>query len=74
MTMHAMSHFLKCGILALACLLPIGAGAQNTPDEAAKAGDASKAAEPAMKVDSATKGTTGGAVPAASNKMAHSKI
>jgi hypothetical protein len=65
-----MSHFFKSGVLMLACILPISAEAQNTPQDAAKAGDASKTAEPAMKVDSATKGTTGEAIPAPSNKMA----
>jgi hypothetical protein len=65
-----MSNLLKCGVLAIVCLLPLGASAQNAQSDAVKAGDSAKAAEPAMKVDSATKGTTGDASPAASNKMA----
>jgi hypothetical protein len=65
-----MNNLLKCGTLAVVCVLPLGALAQNAQSDAEKAGDTAKAAEPAMKVDSATKGTTGDAAPATSNKMA----
>jgi quercetin dioxygenase-like cupin family protein len=59
-----MSNLLKFSVLAIACLLPISAWAQSTPADAAKAGEASKTAEPAMKVEPATKGTNGDAAPA----------
>jgi hypothetical protein len=65
-----MNTLLKCGVLGIICLLPLGAWAQNPQSDAVKTGDSAKSAEPAMKVDSATKGTTGESVPAASNKMA----
>jgi hypothetical protein len=64
-----MNTLLKCGVLGIICVLPLGAWAQNPQSDAVRTGDSAKSAEPTMKVDSATKGTTG-AVPAASNKMA----
>jgi hypothetical protein len=65
-----MNNLLKCGVLAIVCVLPLDAWAQNAQSDAVKAGASAKAAELPMKVDSATKGTTADAVPATSNKMA----
>jgi hypothetical protein len=65
----AMNNLLKCGALAIVCVLPLGARAQNAQSDAVKAGDSAEAAEPAMKVDTATKGTTGDAAHSTSNKM-----
>jgi hypothetical protein len=66
-----MSNLVRCGVFAIVCLLPLGAWSQNTERDAVKAGDSAKAAELALKVDSAaTKGATGAAGAAPPNKTA----